>query len=87
MLATFRDCAASLAAAWTRVRSAEERRFQESIGGAADDDEADTETSVDMPCSAEESATNLLEIVREREKNQPPHDLMYPVDKDASDGG
>lgn len=87
MLATLRDWSAGLAAAWSRFQAAEEERFQESIGIETDSEETVADGEPASPCSVEEAAPNLLDIIRKRQQAEDPRDFMYRGENDSGEDG
>lgn len=87
MLAALRDWSAGLAAAWSRFQTAEEERFQESIGVEAEPEETVADGEPAAPCSVEEAAPDLVDIIRKRQQAEDPRDFMYGGKNDSGEDG
>ena len=87
MLATLREWSAGVAGAWSRFQAAEEERFKESIGIEADPEETAVDGEPAAPCSVEEAAPNLLDIIRKRQQAEDPRDFMFRGKNDSGEDG
>ena len=85
MLAACRARFSRLAARWSELQDAEEKRFQESFGIEPDADDMESEPEPAPPCNVEESAPNLADIVRSRLPADEPTDFMYRPERGSSD--